>query len=411
MKLTPAQSSAVDAISDWLASDSDDPFVLAGYAGTGKTTLLQEFINAQDEPVTCCCYTGKAASVLARRLTNSRVTTIHKALYKPSPPSMRELEHLEDALAKDPNNEDLREAVAAEKRELMGKDVKFSVKQDHQISPGDLIVVDEASMVTRRIFEDLGRTGAKILYVGDPGQLPPVKDAGFFCTHPPDVMLEEVLRQALDSPIIRMSMKVRKGESISYCNEVDTGGTFIKADKSSLDGAQWLEYDQVITGTNLARRRINRYFRRMKYGTILGNVYYPISGDKLICLKNETLAEAVYVNGVLASATEDATYDEDFKQVSGTILWEGNIIENVPMYRYPFWANYDDAAVEDLPVDRQGLREFDYGYAITVHKSQGSEWDRVILADDGMQAGNADFRKLWLYTAITRAKKELLWLV
>jgi exodeoxyribonuclease-5 len=198
-------------------------------------------------------------------------------------------------------------------------------------------------------------------------------------------------------------MEIRAGASIN----VQECAGFRKMPKESLPATEWLTFDQVITGTNEARRKINRYFRRQKeYRS-----WWPCANDKLICLRNENDGGMYYINGVQAMALNDATYISDFDTVVGDIVYEGSVVAGVPFYRFPFQAHYDAQAVEDPLQSRRGMvQDFDYAYAITVHKSQGSEWDRVLLADDGMQSNNKEFRKRWLYTAVTRAKRELVWL-
>lgn len=415
MNLSPEQTRAMDGIRAWLKNPMKQTFLLAGYAGTGKTTLLQHFVNSQPNIVICCAPTGKAASVLQRKLENARVSTVHRALYTPIAPSTAQLEQLEAELLNHPNNDALRLAVNEEKARLSQKDLKFSLKQDALISRGQLVVIDETSMVTRRMRKDLEDTGAKILYVGDPGQLPPVLDEGFFERYRPDAMLEEVHRQAKESPIIQASMRVRNGASVAPTG--DTLGPFRKLPKDALPPAEWLTYDQVITGTNDARRRINRYFRRQLKRDVSG--WWPVENDKLICLKNDQDGDTFYINGIQATALGTFRFNTEFQEMQGDILYEGQIIHANSFYRFPFQAHYDyhsEAgrtvlhAVEEPWHARQGLREFDYAYSITVHKAQGSEFDRVLLADDGMKAGDAEFRKKWLYTAITRAKKTLVWL-
>lgn len=401
MNLTYDQLRGIEAINKWLRQSASPAFVLAGYAGTGKTTLLQEFINAQDKPVLCCAPTGKAAAVLGKRLTNAKVSTIHRALYKPVTQSMNTLNTLLGELTNHPDNEDLKLAIEEERARLATSEVGFALRADRDILPGQLVVIDEASMVSKRMEKDLLATNAKILFVGDPGQLPPVMDEGFFRWHPPDVMLTEVLRQALDSPIIRLSMMVRKGDFIA----AGEYGAVRKIPKSEFPPKEWLTYDQVVTGKNDSRRKVNRYFRAQKFGTGVG--WWPVEGDKLICLKNDY--EAGLINGLFGAALAPFTFNEDMGELVGQIIYETSISVGV-FARFPFQAHYDPSAVDPPYFDKEGLREFDYGYAITVHKSQGSEWERVILADDRMMEDKKDFRRQWLYTAVTRAKEELIWL-
>lgn len=391
----------------WLERRDKPVFVLAGFAGSGKTTIVQEFINALTIPVICCAPTGKAADVLRKRLKGVSVTTIHRVLYKPvPPPSPIRLRELEKALAEEPTNERLAEETAEERFMLERKRVSFVKKaeQHRLIDQGDLVIVDEASMVTRQMLKDFTETGASILFVGDPGQLPPVQqgNTGFFDEVTPDAMLTEIHRQAADSPILRLSMRIRNGESIA---PFETAGCR-KAPKTSMPFEDWLKFDQIVTGSNASRRRVNRFFRKVQGRTS----DYPQKGDKLICLQNAE--ELFFINGAMGEALEDFHYNPEIKGLIGDIEYDGNPVENRCFDPYPFRQNYED--LKERPwfekAEMVEFLQFDYAYAITVHKSQGSEWGRVIIADDQMNSGNQDFRRRWLYTAVTRAKQELVWL-
>ncbi len=374
MQLSPEQDRALNAIARWRTSDRQT-FVMAGYAGTGKTTLLQYFINQQSDLVTCLAPTGKAAAVLQKKLTNARVSTIHRALYKPVPPSTVNLDVLEHQLLMFPDDAELKQAILEEKARLAGADVSFSLKSDRTIINGQLVIVDEASMVTRKMRRDLEATGAKILYVGDPGQLPPVQDEGFFRTHQPDAMLETVQRQALDSPIIRVSMDIRNGKDIYPCHS----GPFRKMAKDSVPATIWLEFDQVITGTNDIRRRINRFFRK-KRGY---DKWYPRAGDKLICLKNDY--ETGLVHGYMGSAITDINYKADFGEVMGDVVCDGAVMPGYPFIGIPFKRTTMRRPLRNLSTCAKGYRSLILGMPLL-------------------------FISHRLYTAVTRAKQELLWL-
>lgn len=395
--LTHEQKQAVKAINAWLKSPSWE-FRLGGYAGTGKTFLLQHIIRNYSNPLCVCAPTGKAASVLQSKLENKTVTTIHKAMYKPVMPSSSKAEELKSKLNDDPSNKELRQQLKEAIEEQA--QIAFALNEAAKITPQHLVIIDEASMVTRRIYDDLQSKGCKVLFVGDPGQLPPVKDAGWFNDEKLDYQLMTIQRQALDSPIIRLSMEVREGNmsvkdyTSEPCQVVDTAPPI----------EEWSEWDQIITGRNSTRQRINRQMRELRgYESEL-----PVEGDKLICLKNQMVSNKVFlINGVICSAAGDTTYEDE--QYRLDVDYEGETI-NARLYSYPLLSHYQ-TGVEEIPyMERKDLREFDYGYAITVHKSQGSEWDRVVLYDDKMQYKNKEFRRRWLYTAITRAKNQLLWI-
>jgi exodeoxyribonuclease-5 len=400
LTLTQEQESAMDQIMRWRAN-GEWMFYLGGYAGTGKTTLLQEIINRLEKAPICLAPTGKAASVLQKKLTNASVTTIHKALYKPILPSLAELEDLEAQLLANPGAEDLKEAIREEKRKLAEEPLRFMDNMVKEIAPGDLIMVDEASMVTSKMVDDLQRTEAKVLFVGDPGQLPPVQDTGFFSKREPDAILSQIHRQALGNPIIELSMMIRQGKEIPHRIE---NAHILKREKSGYPIADLTKADQVLTGMNVVRRRVNRGMRKCKGFEGV----FPVEGEKLICLKNQ-FKHGWLINGVQCLSVSATRVDELGNRLL-SVLYEGQLLRDLEVYHHPFEAHYNDRAEEDPWASRGQLAEFDYGYAITVHKSQGSEWDKVVMVDDGLFRNRPKERRRWLYTAVTRAKDHLTWL-
>jgi exodeoxyribonuclease-5 len=402
MELTLDQDNAIKAIGRWMGQKGEWFFYLGGYAGTGKTTLMHHFINSLASEPTCLAPTGKAASVLQKRLDNAVVTTIHSALYKPVVPDITKLERLEAELLKDSSNGKLIAEIREEKRRLARLKINFSDNEDHAITPNSLVIVDEASMVTNKMMKDLKATGAKVLFVGDPGQLPPVGDPGYFTKNKPDAMLSQVMRQALDNPIVALSMSIRKGENISsnISNE-----HIQRRHKDGFDIAELGRYDQVLTGKNAIRRKINRIIRKQMG---LGEAKMPQKGERLICLKNMHKFDNFFVNGVQCTSTSDSDVDNQGNWIID-LLYEGDAMNAVPYYHFPFEVHYNYMAEEDPWPARKNLVELDYSYAVTVHKSQGSEWPTVALVDDHLMEEQPGFRKRWLYTAVTRAKQKLLW--
>lgn len=402
MTLSPEQDKALSAIEDWHRSGENWEFRLGGFAGTGKTFLLQHFINSTSTKPICCTPTGKAASVLQSKLgDDAEVSTIHKLLYTPLFQSSPELDLLEKQLEDEPGKQEIIDAIVAEKKKLAKQDLKFSLKGGDL--KGEFIIVDEASMVSEEMYNDFKDAGCKVLFVGDPGQLPPVKDKGWFIGGKLDAMLSSVQRQALDSPIIELSMEIREGK---VSKGKYSGPDCRILDKSAVTYEDWLSADQVITGRNRTRHKINRFFRS-KLG-FEGDL--PCKGEKLICLKNERAHSFNFINGLQFVSTSDTKLDE----VCGEFYidldcGEDEDLVDVFFYDHHFRANYDDTLVPLPFVKRRRMRELDFAYAITAHKSQGSEWDSVLIADDKMQIKQKDFRKRWLYTAVTRAKEQLLW--
>ncbi len=412
MKLTQHQDEALVAINRWLNTKTIDRsnwlFTISGYAGTGKTTLLQHLINNMGDKPICCAPTGKAASVLSSKLSGVSVQTIHQILYKPSSKNLTKLDQLVANkvayIANTPNPDvkivkQLDTEIAQEQDRIASIKVSFSMKENLNKLRGKVIFIDEASMVSAKMLNDFSNIGCKVLMVGDGFQLPPVNSPAWFAERKHDANLTEVMRQALDSPIIRLSVGIRERN----VNVHDySSGDCILCMKKFLDTEDWLSADQVLTGTNASRQRINRFFRK-QLGRDHSNL--PVAGDKMICLKNDHYRMPCWINGIQFKITDDT------KPIEGGMglfaEYEGVHFNGQDFYTYDCLSHYDPNA-EKLDISmRDGLFECDYAYGITVHKAQGSEWDSVIVADDKMRNNDHDFRVKWLYTAVTRAKKKL----
>lgn len=415
MILSPEQDKGLILINQWLRDSSRWMFYLGGYAGTGKTTMIQHMINGMNEKPLCLAPTGKAATVLQRKLNNCRVSTVHSALYKPLQQDTSFLASLvamaQDALDKG-NMEDYQtfSNQAREERIRLAKErPEFYLNGDASILPGSFVIIDEASMVSNRMLEDLENTEAKVLFVGDPGQLPPVKDKGYFSNNQPDYTLTTVQRQALDNPIIRLSMAIRNGEWIEP--EINMP-EIQRYHKAKFDLGRLFEFDQAMTGSNAQRRKVNRMMRKRKYNDDGGDhIWIPQKGDKLICLKNQYKFGAWFINGIQCETLSEAYFDGTEGMVwKVNLLYEGDTLIGVPYYPYHTEVHYNNDAEQEPYEHRRDLIELDYGYCITVHKAQGSEWNRVLLIDDEMNMWRQDERRKWLYTAVTRAKEHITWL-
>jgi exodeoxyribonuclease-5 len=256
-------------------------------------------------------------------------------------------------------------------------------------------------MVDRYLGEDLLSFGVPILVVGDPGQLPPVKNdkgEGYFMRQEPDVMLTEIHRQALDSPIIRLATMVREGQKIPY----GKFGRGVRKVPMINKTSTYLKYDQVICGRNITRYRLNNEIRK-KLGFI-GD--FPTGElEKVICLKNNY--DVGLINGMFIVLKETKAYTDDY--VEGDIYdEEGNLlVPSAIIYRGEFLQHkkFKRTRLEDDWQTRRGYVEATYGWAITCHKAQGSQWPKVMVIDESYCFRNE--RRKWLYTAITRAESRL----
>lgn len=214
MNWSSQQSAALDAVADWLRTKSSPFFYLAGYAGTGKTTLARHFAEGVGQ-VVYGAYTGKAASVMRAKGCHD-ATTIHRLIYECRAKGSTRLKELQAQLAKTKDPVELlviRTKIHEEIDNL--KQPHFELNPDSNVRDADLIIIDECSMVSQKIGEDLLSFGVPVLVLGDPAQLPPVRGAGFFTEGEPDVMLTEVHRHGERSGILELATAIRQGEPLT----------------------------------------------------------------------------------------------------------------------------------------------------------------------------------------------------
>ncbi|MGV2167924.1 ATP-dependent DNA helicase [Agrobacterium sp. 16-172Ci] len=371
MLFSPQQDEALKAVSRWLKEGRTPVFRLFGYAGTGKTTLAKHFAENVDGEVLFAAFTGKAAQVLrSRGATNAR--TIHSLIYRP-----RGEETVED-------EETGKTSIAP----------MFSINRQSPLAKAALIIIDECSMVDEQLGRDLMSFGTPILVLGDPGQLPPVSGGGFFTEQEPDYLLSEIHRQAKDNPIIHLAMDVREGREIMRGDY----GTAQVISKSEVTQSLVLDADQMLVGTNRTRRRYNQRLRELKGFT----ADYPQSGDKLVCLRNDPAKGLL--NGSLWQVMSSSR--ETVKPgINLMIRPEDDDMDRGAAKIKLLKAAFEDVETEIPWSTRKRYDEFDFGYALTVHKAQGSQWNNVVLFDESYAF--RDSRERWLYTAITRAAETL----
>lgn len=364
MLFSPEQDNALKAVDRWLKKGDSQVFRLFGYAGAGKTTLARHFaMNAAGE-VAFAAFTGKAAHVMRQKGCEG-ATTIHSLIYRP---------------ARDDE---------AEEGELM-----FTIRRDAPASKADLIIIDECSMVDEELGRDLLSFGKPVLVLGDPAQLPPVKGGGYFTEAEPDFMLTEIHRQARDNPIIRLSMQIREGKPQTGSD--DFGGDhlcrIIRRDEVTSEDI--LSADQVLVGTNRTRKRFNDRIRELKNHTDP----FPEAMEKLVCLRNNK-SKGLLNGGIWTVVLRKAPRGEKARMIVAPEDGGKNVSISVPKAMFT-------EGPENVPwTTRKNADEFDYGYALTVHKAQGSQWDEIVLFDESYAFREQAAR--WLYTGVTRAAQKL----
>src|SRR5262245_3354766 len=267
----------------------------------------------------------------------------------------------------------------------------FELWDDAPASKAKLIVIDECSMVDAELGRDLMSFGAPLLVLGDPAQLPPVSGGGFFTNAEPDVMLSEVHRQAQDDPIVRLSMDVRAGRPLAPGRY----GVTAVVRREELDPQLVLAADQVLVGRNATRRSYNQRMRLRRGFTSPT----PEAGDKLVCLRNNR--RKGLFNGSLWSVKERGSVRR--RTIKLQLVSDEGAGRAVKVSVRPECFTGDIDQLEWI--ERKPYDEFDFGYVLTVHKAQGSQWDSVVLFDESFAF--SDGRERWLYTGITRAAKQL----
>ena len=375
---------------------------VGGYAGTGKTYMISVFRKILTEVygwnynVAFCTLTGKASSVLQNKLRDSKIEvlndyvgTIHGLMYRP-----------------------------VYEKNSKGEKVLIGFEKYDQIEDFDLIIIDEASMVNKNIWEDIIQYKIPIIAIGDHGQLPPVGDSYNLMTNP-NFTLTEIHRQALESPIIRLSIEIRNGKYIPL-------GFFGSSDVFKLDwkdprcqrvfsNIEWNNKVTAICSTNETRCRINQHVRDLNEFKLPE----PYPGERLVCLLNNHSSK-IY-NGQTGTVLWIMPYQKDFSKLSISVDgFEDDIVYETLMHqcclgkmKYDgMWDNVfqgkDNYKRNKILMKKSKIRNidvFDFGYALTAHKSQGSEWDKVVFFEENV----FDFqtRQRLIYTAITRAREKL----
>lgn len=376
--LTEAQKNAINIAFDHYGEGKNT--VIAGYAGTGKSTLVKflikkivDYYGLKDSDITYAAFTGKASQVLTNK--GCPALTLHKLMYDCH-------------------------------TDRYG-DIVFELKEN---LPYKLIIVDECSMPPSDMVHDLEEFGIPIVYLGDPGQLPPIqKDFDNHLLDHPDVFLTEVLRQALDSPIIRLSMKIRNGESIDDFNFEEA--KVIR--KKDLPLEELRNADMILVGTNNMRKTMNKAMR-----SLLGKKGLIDNDEKIICTNNyweHTGIEKSLTNGTVGILKNHMSNYVSMPKLPKVAVIQGDFISETGLKKYvkldqKFLESEESSLTIAQKMKAKGKsdlpKEFTYAYAITGHKAQGSEWDNVIVFEENFPTGEE--HKKWLYTCVTRAKKKVI---
>lgn len=393
------QDTAFEMISDWFPGTGKQEFYLSGYAGVGKTWLASKLPEKLGLPtgeggLMYGAYTGKAASVLhAKGCTGA--STLHSLIYIPQAKGREELRNLQTELeAASSKAEIKRLEKAIDKLELELAQPGFMLSDTSPVASARLLVVDEVSMVSDEMAEDLRSFGVPMIVMGDPAQLPPISGKSAFGADP-DFLMTEIRRQEEGSPILSLATRARQGLKIMPGRSGDTSAY------QRLAPYRIREHDIVLCGRNKTRQLLNQRIRRaMKVKS-----WHPIAGDKVICLENNKLLGLL--NGHMFTVLDLTGHDEERKRLTLLVKDEDGNEREITTWADPFERFQDgEDGVKKMDYHRRQACAFmTFGHAITVHKSQGSQWNSVLLVDEARVFRN-DASK-WLYTGITRAARSL----
>lgn len=419
MELNNDQETALKQINEWYDSSAIE-FKLGGLAGTGKSSLIPyiaEELNSEDKKIRFLAPTNKASVILKNKLDSvhhPHISTIHKYLYFLAGPHCQKcpMRHRHGCPGGDCACDTRVQDRTISCHGTLGWNrcgCKLRFVLDAEMSSDNnkwnyhCLIVDEASMIDKDIYHDIIKVcelfSQRVIFIGDHGQLPPIGSEGFFLMQEPDYTLHDIQRQAKDSAIIKVAYEARQGKLIRF-GKLGNGVNKQKLSKLELEinpETAAITYfvtpradDQLVVG------QLNEIWRNS-----MNQKGMPAPGEVIINLKNTDIApkgcRAIIENIVEGiDAFGVGYYRIKMRLDDGSV-----IITN---------CSIDQFKHSRLTPERTRLEKWTYGYALTGHQAQGSEFDDVVVFEPNMnfryKIGLPTYAR-WLYTAITRAKKTL----
>lgn len=393
--LSEEQEKVVDRTIRWFSlserNQAAPVWSIAGQAGTGKTCVtgfIAKQLCSATRRVAFCSPTGRAAGVLGRSLSAVDVRpmycgTIHRMIYTP----------------------------------IVGPGGGIAGWSKKEKLDYDLVVVDEASMLSRDVLSDLMHYGVPVLLIGDDGQLSPVGDEGLpSVLSNPDCVLKTIHRQALNNPVLEFASLVRSGgdwrgmlrsSKDERLQKVSAAGLSMYVSerfKDRLDKPA-AEDPLLLCGTNRMKKILNSAARIWLKDEVL------VPGDRVVCLKNAYLSGALLANGFFGQVTSViesrnpmqvraniSLPDEDLDLVEA-ILCKPQLTEDRT------YSKLDEVPGDNFSWEDVGLL-FSHGYALTGHRAQGGQRDEVIIYVEDFCKSDKEFRR-WLYSTATRCIRSL----
>ena len=433
--LTEAQSKAVQGSLDFLKTcDESAELRISGLAGTGKTTTLVEIVRAIQDAgwrPAVCTPTGKAAHVINSKQNVFTATTLHKALTERPIDRLAHIhKRLDELDLMEQGGGTLSPAEAEERQNLtLMLDEQQKEKENLGFVPIEIedfmgefncLVFDESSMIGKTSTYDLliDRIPVPRLYFGDSAQLPPVKDTPAIDLAAAEFRFEQILRQAAGSGIIPFSHHITKKNSFPKLSSLSGYDdiTIIKNHRlEDVEGYEGTDY-QILVWKNQTRRDLSKWVRYSRGFDFTEQDYQflPMVGEQLMIDQNDDKRRLL--KGQIVTVQRVMFYNPGFNPF--VVMVE---VEDERKVKRTFPISLTDLAdgypVPEIKSDADRIRKQNYAnrkgvgvmypYAITVHKAQGSEWDKVFVLGE-MQDTMPDWRR-WACTAATRARKHLVY--
>lgn len=414
MDLSPDQLRVHDAVLSWLRAPTG-LLTLGGLAGSGKTTLLGELGKHFSTPTVYITPTGRATSVLARKLVagGTRITTLQRP--PDGKPPSRKWRHLFDNSLPENGGPPLcttyhklllRPIIDSKTEELTGWQDRLDLDRRYK-----LICADESSMISDDMLRKLQVRGVPVLAVGDHGQLSPVKASGSLMQNPM-LCLEQIHRQAEGSPIIALARHVREGGRLrDFRGWNENCQLRSRSEEEAVIRETLMEPNRldvaIVAWTNNTRVRLNRLARQLQ-----GYEGPPVVGEPIVALHNYY----PICNGMRGLLAKPSFLDErriwilhaNVEFPDDAMAGEWHEMNGYQFNRPQTIASVEELRVHGIPAETMGGggRLFDFSYCITAHKAQGSQFDHVVVVYDRDHPSNEDARR-WNYTAISRASRRL----
>lgn len=402
--LTEDQEKALPAVFDFIASPTEQVFVLSGYSGCGKSTLVRVLLDKLDsyqQALQLIDPSTKPMNIRLTATTNKAVENLQRISGTPCETIHRALQLRVETDYKTGNT-------------------RLIPAGSHTIT-NEILIIDEASFIDRGLLDQIFKRtkNCKIIFVGDPAQLAPVKSSTtpVFSSGFGGAALTEVVRQGKDNPIVDLSSAFRNTVNTGQWFSFEPDGyhvqdlsrdDFDEAILAEFSRPGWKYHDsKVLTWTNKAVIEYNRFISRVVKGTPNLEV-----GDYAICNS--------YVQGGRTHLKTDQLVE--ITKLDASSSYFDTPGQNIQVDGYSIWfmpATLDDRKSAIAQAKAKNLThivetientwiDLRAAYAQTINKSQGSTYDKVFIdLDDLVKCTNGNMLARMLYVAVSRARSHV----